>query len=476
MTPSNTDVLIIGAGFSGLSALHTLRTSLPSLSCHILEAASDLGGVWHWNRYPGARVDSEWPFYQLTIPAAFRGFTFSERFPDHVEIRRYFAHLESVLGFKRDVTFNARVCGADWVEGDGQSETTGSGEGRWVVRTENGIQVQAKYLILCSGLLHKPYVPAFEGLGDLYHHNPNPDYTATATTTTTSSLPLNLDLNLNLDSTEPDHTKPLIIHSSTYPTTLDTAGKRIAVIGAGATGVQIVQDLSKTASHLTLYMRRPSPCLPMRNRPLTKAENESWRPFLPVLFDASRRSRTGLPYANPPMAGELRHPQDPGDGEKDEKKQDYSPNPITSTGFESIFSLTPAQRDAFYESLWTSGSFNFGAQNFLDVHVSEEANRLAYDFWAKKTRARMSDAGKRDLLAPVEPVDYLFTRRAPLEQDFYESVDRENVDVVRMPGAGEGGGKGVRFTERGGIVVGDGEEREFDIVVLATGFDSYTGA
>ncbi|PLB51627.1 FAD/NAD(P)-binding domain-containing protein [Aspergillus steynii IBT 23096] len=392
-TPQNTDILIIGAGFSGLSALHTLRTTHPSLSAHILEAAPDLGGVWHWNRYPGARVDSEWPFYQLTIPSAWRDFTFSERFPGHEEIRQYFKHLDDVLDFKRDVTFNQRVDGAIWDEG----------EGRWVVSTEGGVVVRARYLVLCSGLLHKPY----------------------------------------------------IIHSSSYPPNLTTSGKRIAVIGAGATGVQIVQELSKTASHLTLYMRRPSPCLPMRNRPLTQEEHESWRPFFPALFDASRHSRSGIPFAQAPAPTPpsclLGGDQTQGEGERKEKER------------------ARQELDAYYEYLWSSGSFNFGASNFPAVYVSEEANRLAYGFWARKTRARMRDPVKRDLMAPVEPVDYLFMRRTPLEQDFYESVDRENVDVVRIR-------EGFRFTERGGIVVDGDDERMFDVVVLATGFDSYSGA
>ncbi|KAH8429038.1 flavin-containing monooxygenase [Aspergillus melleus] len=444
MAPSNPDILIIGAGFSGLYALHTLRTAFPNLTVHILEAASDIGGVWHWNRYPGARVDSEWPFYQLTIPAAWRDFYFTERFPDHTELRRYFAHLEEKLHLKKDITFNARVNSAVW------NESTAT----WTVRTESGLEVHASYLLLCSGLLHRPYIPSFPGLERHYplhqrHPHVHPSISPTLhpddATINTSTSP----------TTYPDttNTNPQvqIFHSSAYPTTLSTIGKRIAVIGAGATGVQIVQSLSKTASQLTLFIRRPSPCLPMRNRPLTRAEQDSWQPFLPALFHASRHSRSGVPF--PSVAA----PYGPG---------------------RSIFEIPDTEREEYYEELWKSGSFNFGARNFPQTYVSEEANKLAYAFWAKKTRERMKDGWKRDVVAPEEPVNFLFTRRVPLEGDFYESVDRENVDVVKIKG--KAGEMGLRFTERGGIVVlgedGEEEERLFDVVVLATGFDSYVGA
>ncbi|KAI9045883.1 flavin-containing monooxygenase [Aspergillus affinis] len=455
MTPSSPDILIIGAGFSGLYALYTLRTALPNLTIHILEAAPDIGGVWHWNRYPGARVDSEWPFYQLTIPAAWRDFYFTERFPDHTELRRYFAHLEETLHLKQDITFNARVNSAVW------DESTST----WIVRTESGLEVHATYLLLCSGLLHLPYIPSFQGLERLYpfhqrypHLHPStnptthPDNTTTNTSSSSSSTSPTTHSNDSITANPNKPTShPQIFHSSAYPTTLITTGKRIAVIGAGATGVQIVQSLSKTASQLTLFMRRPSPCLPMRNRALTHAEQDNWQPFLPALFHASRHSRSGIPFS--PVS----EPHGPG---------------------ESIFELSDTEREKYYEELWKSGSFNFVARNFPQTYVSEEANKLAYSFWARKTRERMRDGWKRDVIAPKEPVDFLFTRRVPLEEDFYECVDRENVDVVRI----KDGAVGLRFTERGGIVVlgedgdGDGEERMFDAVVLATGFDSYVGA
>lgn len=349
--------------------------------------------------------------------------------PDHVELRRYFAYLDKVLDLKKDITFNARVNSAVWNEDIGQ----------WTVKTENGIKVHATYLLLCSGLLHNLYIPPFRGLERHLSRNP-----------------------LNTLTTEDSNTsRPLIFHSSTYPTHLSATGKRIAVIGAGATGVQIVQDLSKTASQLTLYLRRPSACLPMRNRPLTKAEQDTWRPFYPVLLDASRGSRTGIPF---PLPYNSTSPTSP---------VSQYPNQIPS-----IFTLNREELEEYYTHLWNSGSFDFGARNFPDVHVSPEANRLAYDFWAQKTRSRMRDPVKRDAVAPLEPVDYLFTRRMPLEEDFYESVDRENVDTVLLR-RGERD-RELRFTERGAIVVEDGdkdqgEERIFDIVVLATGFDAFSG-
>ncbi|KAL4861008.1 hypothetical protein BDV12DRAFT_208596 [Aspergillus spectabilis] len=381
------DVLIVGGGFSGMYGLYKLRKL--GLKVKVFEAGGDLGGVWYWNRYPGARVDSEWPHYQLSIPEVWKDFYFTERFPSHDEIRLYFHHVDKVLDLKKDMQFNARVNSATW----------DASKRLWTVTTEAGHVGVAKYLCLFTGLLHRQYLPDFPGF---------------------------------------DKFKGQVYHSAAWPGDVDVTGKKVAVIGAGATGIQLVQELSKKASHLAMFMRRPSICMPLGNRGVTRAEQDSWKPYFKHLFDAGRKSSAGGIPIIPPTKG--------------------------------IFELSDAEREEYYEALWKSGSFHFGGGNFPEIFTDRRANRIAYDFWAKKTRARFTNPVKRDLMAPLEPPFPILTRRSPLEHDFYDCLDRDNVEIVPLLQT-----PFESFTETG-ITTADGKHRDFDIIVCATGFESFTGS
>ncbi|TKA73625.1 hypothetical protein B0A55_07489, partial [Friedmanniomyces simplex] len=194
------DVLVIGAGFSGITAIHRFRKQGMKVKC--FESGADFGGVWYWNRYPGARVDSECPFYQLNIPEVYKDWHFTQRFSDHRELRQYMAHIDKTLGLRKDTYFNARVNDARW---DDATST-------WTVKTLQGHEARAKYLILCTGLLHRTYIPDFEGLKDY---------------------------------------KGEIHHSGEWNESFSAKGKKVAIIGAGATAVQITQELGKQADELT---------------------------------------------------------------------------------------------------------------------------------------------------------------------------------------------------------------------------------
>ncbi|EXJ86201.1 hypothetical protein A1O1_06571 [Capronia coronata CBS 617.96] len=377
------DVLVVGAGFSGISALYRLRKL--GLTVKVFESGGDFGGVWHWNRYPGARVDSEWPYYQLNIPEAYRDWDFSERFPDHNEIRAYFAHLDKVLGLRKDVRFNSHVTSAQW-----------SSDG-WTVETRDGQVAKAKYMILCTGSLHRRYVPGFPGL---------------------------------------DTFKGVVHHTGAWPRDVSVQGKRVGIIGAGATGVQVTQELGKQASELTVFMRRPSYCLPMAQHKLSGAEQKGWKSYFDTLFRQGRKSPAGFPVLGMPMG---------------------------------VLDAAPTEREEWFENIWQRGAFNYLALNYNDVVLSKEANRLVYDFWARKVGARIKDDSKRKLMAPQEPPFFFGTKRSPLEQDYYEVIDQPNVHVVNL------NDEPLRCFNATGIVVGD-KQIDLDIVVLATGFDSFSGS
>lgn len=384
------DALVIGAGFSGVSMLHKLRKL--GLNAKIFEAGDAFGGTWHWNRYPGARVDSEFPFYQLNIPEVYLTWTFKERYPDHRELRAYFAHADNVLNLSRDTYFNARVVDCTW---DDQA-------GEWTVKTQQGHVAKTRFLLLCSGLLHQRHIPDFPGLKDY---------------------------------------KGQVFHSSFYPENLDITGKKVALVGTGATAVQITQEVAKAAERLTIFMRRPSLCLPARQRPISEEENVSWHGFLDSIFATARNSKGG-----------------------------FLPQPIPT---EHTLDVPEEEREVYWEQLWRGGAFRIWQQNYPDIMVSKEANAKIYEFWAKKVRERMSDPAKMDLMAPLpaEKMPYhIFTKRPPLEMDYYEMVDKPSVDVINTNHT-----PSKTFTETG-ILMEDGRRIDFDILILATGFDAFSGS
>lgn len=145
------------------------------------------------------------------------------------------------------------------------------------------------------------------------------------------------------------------------------------------------------------------------------------------------------------------------------------PAPTTNT-----FDVPAAERERYWSQLISAGSFRFWNQNYPDVLFSKEANMAAYEFWAKTVRARMTDPAKMDIMAPLPAKDkmpyYLFTKRPPLEIDYYEMVDRDNVELVNTRVTPS------RAFNETGMVMEDGRQIDFDVLILATGFDAFTGS
>lgn len=274
------DVLVIGAGFAGCYLLHNLRKA--NFSVKVVEAGSDLGGIWHWNCYPGARVDSQWPVYALSLPEVYEGWTWSEHYPGHEELRKYFAYMEEKLDLKKDITFNRKVVGADW---DEESKS-------WKVRCDDGYCVQTKFLIAGIGFAAKRYFPPWKGL---------------------------------------DTFKGVIHHSSFWPKEgVDVRGKRMAVVGTGATGIQIAQECAREVGEdgsLTVFQRTPNLTYPMRQKKITKEEDEEMKKKLPDAFKERLTHDAGFMYSV----------------RKDLKTFDHSEE----------------EREKFYEYLWQTVSRGF---------------------------------------------------------------------------------------------------------------------
>jgi cation diffusion facilitator CzcD-associated flavoprotein CzcO len=215
------DALVIGAGFAGLYQLLCLRDRL-GLSVKALEAGGGVGGTWYWNRYPGARCDSESHVYWYTFsPDLMREWEWSERYPGQPEIMRYLNHVADRFDLKRDIRFNTRVTAAHYDEK----------ANRWRVRTESGETFITKFLITAVGCLSTANVPKFDGLedfaGDWYH---------------TGQWP----------------------HEG-----VDFTGKRVGMIGTGSTAIQAAPVIAAAAAHLTVFQRTANYSVPARNGPLT---------------------------------------------------------------------------------------------------------------------------------------------------------------------------------------------------------------
>ncbi len=215
------DALVIGAGFAGLYQLLCLRDRL-GLKVKALEAGGGVGGTWYWNRYPGARCDSESHVYWYTFsPELMREWEWSERYPGQAEIMRYLNFAADRFDLKRDIQFNTRVTSAHYDEA----------ANRWRVRTEQGETYVVKFLVTAVGCLSTANVPNFPGLkdfkGDWYH---------------TGEWP----------------------HEG-----VDFTGKRVGMIGTGSTGIQAAPVIAAQAKHLTVFQRTANYSVPARNVPLT---------------------------------------------------------------------------------------------------------------------------------------------------------------------------------------------------------------
>ena len=380
------DALIIGAGFNGLYQLYRLRER--GFSVRVFDAGADLGGIWYWNCYPGARVDSHVPNYEFSMEEVWRDWNWSERFPGWDELRRYFHHVDKKLNLRGDVQLNTRVTAAAF---DAQRS-------EWLVHSSDGRQTRARFLIPCMGFAAKAYVPDIPGLETFA----GPCY-----------------------------------HTARWPQDgLDMTGRRVGVIGTGASGVQVIQEAGKVASQLTVFQRTPMIALPMQQRRLDEQTQREMKKDYPDVF--RRRAASSSSFFD--IVSDKR----------------------------SALEVSEEQRLEVFEAAWQKGGFHFWAGTFRDVLDNEEANLLAYEFWRDKTRARIRDPATADKLAPMQPPHPFGTKRPSLEQWYYEVFNQDNVTLVdvREQPIQEITATGVRTAER---------LHELDVLVLATGFDSSTG-
>jgi len=379
------DAIIIGAGMSGLYQLYRLREL--GMRVRVLEAGTGVGGTWYWNRYPGARFDSESYSYSYSFSQELlEEWDWSEHFAAQPETLRYLNHVADRFDLRRDIQFRSRVAAADYQE---------AARG-WDVTLDNGRRYRARFLVTAIGPLSAPTMPRIEGV---------------------------------------DSFTGASFHTARWPyEPVRFEGKRVAVIGTGATGVQTIQEVAKTVGHLTVFQRTPNWCAPLHNSKIDAAAMAKIRAGYPHMFQRCQET----------FACFL-----------------HTPDP------RGTFEVTPEEREAFFERLYATPGFGIWQGNFRDILTEPRANAAISEFVAGKIRQRVKDQAVAEKLIPKN--HGFGTRRVPLETKYYEVYNQSNVQLVDINETPI-----ERITPHG--IRTSAAEYEFDMIIYATGFDAITGS
>jgi len=380
------EAVVIGAGFSGLYMLHRLRNVM-GLTVRLFEVGDGVGGTWYWNRYPGARSDSDSYVYCYSFDEdLLQKWTWSERYPEQHEIRAYLEHVAERFDLNRDITLGTRVTAAAFDE-----ET-----GTWTVRTDTGEAVRTRYLITGVGALSASNIPDFPGIdsfrGDSYH---------------TGQWP----------------------HEG-----VDFTGKRVGVIGTGASAVQAVPLIARQAADLTVFQRTANYVVPARNGPVD-----------PEVIAARKRDYQGI----------------------------WNRVRASYFGFELNFiekgalEVSPEERERELMARWEQGGFGIWLGSYVDIFFNDEANATVREFLHDRIRETVDDPETAELLIPK---GYPFgCKRNPLDSGYFETFNLPHVHLVDVKS-----NPIAAITEQG-VRLEDGTEFTLDAIVYATGFDAMTG-
>lgn len=380
------DVLIVGAGFSGLYTLHRFREQ--GYSVRVLEAADGIGGTWYWNTYPGARCDAESIDYSYSFsPELEQEWNWTERYAAQPEILRYVDHVVERFDLRRDIQTGARVVSAEYDEN----------AIRWDVAIASGERFRSRYLIFATGGLSAPLEPPFPGVerfaGESYRTQVWPH--------------------------EP----------------VDLVGKRIAVVGTGSSGVQLIPVVAEQAAKVTVFQRTANFSVPGRNRTLSADEVAEIKREYATVRASQRNSHAGLN--------------------------------LHSTDRASTDLSEQECRDRLEEQWALGGAFEM-AVAFTDVALDMDANALVADFIREKIREKVGDPQRADLLTPN---DHPFVGKRPcVDHGYFEAFNRENVELVDIRT------DPIAEITPTGIALASGVEHEADVIVYATGYDAITGA
>src|SRR6476620_1393343 len=382
---SHFEVIVIGAGVAGIYQIKRLADL--EVDATVLDAAPDLGGTWYWNRYPGARFDSESYTYGFSFSKELLNeWHWKERFSGQPENLRYLNYVADKFDLRKYMQFNARVEAARFDEA----------QNLWRLNIDDGRELTCRFVILAIGLLSAPTLPRLEGMESF---------------------------------------KGRSFHTYYWPhEPVEMAGKKVAIIGTGATAIQIIGEIADKVGELTVFQRRPNWAAPLNNGPISEKEMADIRSRYDDIFAACARSPGGFEH----------EPDRRGSHE-----------------------VTREERLALWDKLYDEPGFGIWLSNFREIFTDEAANAEFSAYIAGRIRRRVKDPVTAEKLIPK---DHGFgVQRVPLETNYFEAYNRDNVHLVDISETPL-----VRVTENG--LRTTERDYEFDIIVYATGFDAITGA
>ncbi len=382
----NLDAAIIGTGVAGLYQLHLLRKQ--GLNVKAFDTASGVGGTWYWNRYPGAKFDSESYIYQyLFDEKLYKDWSWSERFPGQPEIERWMNYVADTLDLRKDIQFNTTIKSAHW---DNEAE-------RWNLVTGDNQQINCQFVVSCAGMLSAPLAEPFPGINEF---------------------------------------KGEVFHTSRWPKNkLDFSGKRVGVVGNGATGIQVIQTIAPDCGELKVFIRSPQYVNAMNNPKYGEKEVAEYKARFEWFQENLPKTFSGFEF--------------------EWQDGSWSEN-------------SPEEREAVLERIWENGSLELWLSSFKEIFFDAEINEQVSEFVRNKMRERLKDDRLCELLIPT---DYGFgTHRVPLESGYLETYHLPHVSAVSVKE------NPISHVSPEGLILQDGTVFELDVIILATGFDAGSGA
>ena len=386
MTTAATDYdsVVVGAGFSGLAVLHHLREV--GQRTLVVDGADGIGGTWWINNYPGVRTDSEFSYYSFSFSKEVREeWVWTERYPSGKEVLAYLNFVADRLDLRKDIRLNTRIESAVYDEPGNF----------WTLHVKGGGTITTKYLISGMGVLSQPIWPNIPGI---------------------------------------DNFNGTLVHAARWPRGgIDLKGKRVGIIGLGASGIQIVPTIAPEVGELVVFQRTPNFIVETNNDKVTPEQLSHVRATYDEIWERAAAHPFGV----------------------DMVPAQYS-----------ALEVDADERRRIFETKWNEGGFHFANECFNDLATNHESSELASAFIRSKIREIVTDPETAELLSPRT---YSFNgKRVPTGFGFYAAFNLPQVKLVDVACTPI-----TEITERG-VRVGD-TEYELDVLICATGFDAMTG-
>ena len=379
------EAIVVGAGMCGLYQLHRLLEE--GVDAIGIDRNADVGGTWFNNRYPGCRFDSESYTYGFSFSEELlEGWHWKERFSGQPENYKYTRYVTEKLGLRKHIRFNTAVESAHFDE----DNTT------WNLTLSDGRSISCQFLFLALGGLSQKTLPRVPGIEDFE----GPSF-----------------------------------HTIDWPhEPLELKGKKVAVVGTGASGVQVIQTIAEEVDELYVFQRRPNWCAPLNNSVIDDEEMAEIRSRYPEIFETCLHTPGGFEHV-PDRRG--------------------------------FYEVSREERLELWNRLYDGPGFGIWLQNFVEIFTDEKANAEFSEFIASKIRERVDDP---DIAEKLIPKDHGFgVQRVPLETRYYETYNRDNVQLISLED------EPIECVNRTGILTAKGQY-DLDVIVYATGFDAIVGS